>query len=168
MAEVSINIEGLEQMSDELINSGLERLGVFMVSEVQIRAPRDKGQLAGSIFHEVNKDDKSVRTIANTEYAAIQEYGGEISAKGGKALAVPIHADAEGKRPRDFSDLVMIKRKTGPPLLVRIKSKGKNQRFDIMFVLVKRVNIPAQPYLGPALYDNVDRLAEVFVGSGSN
>ncbi|MEM6259678.1 MAG: HK97 gp10 family phage protein [Planctomycetota bacterium] len=90
-----------------------------------------------------------VRVGTNVEYAPIHEFGGTIAAKGG-GLAVPIHPDAkraseQGRGPRDFADLIFIPRAGKPPLLVR----DTGGQWDIMYVLPKRVILPARPVWRP-------------------
>lgn len=150
----------VDKMSRDAIEKGLLAVGIFLEGEVINRVPVDSGALRDSVGFKV--DDGILYVYANMEYAAIQEFGGEITPQQKQALAVPIHPDAKQKAPRDFSDLVLIKRANRPPLLVRLIGKGKVQRMDIMFVLVKSVHIPPQPYLGPALYQNQDKIIEVF------
>ncbi|MBI1939180.1 MAG: HK97 gp10 family phage protein [Ignavibacteriales bacterium] len=159
---ININIDKLEEIVEDSIPLRLEAVGVFLKGEAQSRAPIDSSFLVGQIDYEVNAAGNLVRIIANTEYAAIQEFGGDIRPVDAGALTIPIHPDAKGKRAKDFKDLVLIQRKQGNPLLVRVVGKGKAQRMDIMFVLVQKATIPAQPYLGPALYDNLDKVVEIF------
>ena len=88
----------------------------------------------------------------NDERAAMLHFGGTIRPRTAKALAVPIHPDAQGKRPRDFADLDFIPRKGSgrPPLLVRKVFRGKSdtlRKMDVMFVLLKSVKLPARPFL---------------------
>lgn len=159
---INIDANILQKIADDSIPARLEAVGIYLEGEAISRVPVDSGFLKGQIFREVNDSEKTVRIIANTEYAAIQEFGGDIRPVNAGALTIPIHPDAKGKSARDFSDLVLIQRKQGPPLLVRIIGKGKAQRMDIMFVLVQKATIPAQPYLGPALYSNLDKITEIF------
>lgn len=85
----------------------------------------------------------------NVEYAAIHEFGGTITARGG-GLTVPIHPDAkrasaQGKGARSFGDLKFIPRPGKDPLLVR----DKNGTFEVMYVLKKSVVMPARPVWRP-------------------
>lgn len=147
------------------IDAGLDLVGQFVVGQAAKKAEgqfQGLGKLAGSIFHRVISSDNLVRISANTIYAAIQELGGDIKPDKAKALTVPIHPDAKGKKASDFNDLTLIKRKNGPPLLVRITGKGKKQRMDIMFVLLTKVTIPSRPYLRPAVYENKSTILKVF------
>ena len=126
----------------------LHAIGIEFVAKAIEKVPVDSGALKSSIGYRV---DGFVCTVfAIKEYAAIQEFGGEITPQQKQALAVPVHPDAKNKSPRDFQNLIFIKRANRPPLLVRKIGKGNAQRMDIMFVLVKKVHIPAQPFLFPA------------------
>ena len=71
-------------------------------------------------------------------------FGGRIRARSAKALAIPIAAEAYGKRPRERDDrdqLVVIPRKGKPPLLVK-KQSGELRP---QYVLKKSVEQKAQP-----------------------
>jgi len=72
--------------------------------------------------------------------------GGKILPKRARALAVPIHKDAIGKRPKDFADLQYVPRKGRAPLLVRESGK-RNVRTTVMFILLRSVTIHPHPYL---------------------
>lgn len=103
-----------------------------------------------------------VRVGTALKYAAIQEFGGVITAQG-KALTVPIHRDArraseQGQSVREaFGDtLAFIKRKGKPPLLVRPEG------FDVMYVLVKSVTLPPRPYFRPTLAKQKEPMNKVF------
>ena len=87
-------------------------------------------------------------------YADIQNRGGPIYAKPGQALAIPISEEARNHEgsPRDFPDLTFIRRNGRPPMLVRMGSKtptgraavkGFRTAWDIMYILVASVQIPA-------------------------
>jgi hypothetical protein len=78
-------------------------------------------------------------------YAAIHEFGGTILPKSGKALAIPISAEAKNyASPRDMEGLTLIPRRGRPPLLVREISGGrKKARFEVHWVLVPSVTLPA-------------------------
>lgn len=148
--------------ADQIISDKLTVIGAFISSKASELAPVDLGFLRNSITFSVDLVNKKTRISANTEYAAIQELGGEIKPVDAQALAIPVHPDAKGKSPSDFDDLFMIKRAERAPLLVRKKGRGNNhERLDIMFVLVKKVYIPAQPYLRPAVLNNKSKIMEI-------
>jgi len=126
--------------------------------------------LAGSIFHEVDKSEFKCSIIANKQYAAIQEKGGDIKPKKAKALAIPIHPDAkkaliaENQSIRDvFPDLVLLSPDSAGrehPLLIRPRSRKKQgyNTFDVMYVLVTEVHLKAKPYLVPALLETMPKV----------
>ncbi len=91
---------------------------------------------------------------SNLVYARIHEYGGTIH--GRPLLTIPIHpaaksASAQGLSARQaFPDADFIARKGKPPLIVRFID-GKKTRWEILYVLVPSVTLPARPYLAPSV-----------------
>jgi phage gpG-like protein len=81
-------------------------------------------------------------------YAAIHETGGEIRPKG-RALAIPLHPSAKYAKPRDFSDLFIVKT-AGKIFLARNAGGKRSSRVDFMYLLVPRVRMPARRYLTKA------------------
>lgn len=126
---------------------------------------RVTGHLVNSIVYET--DQFTGRVGSSLVYARLHELGGKIVPKAAGALAIPVHPDAKrASGPRDFGgELGLIKRPGRPPLLIRARDVGKGKRnrdvFDIMYVLMKSVRIPARPYLRPALAANMDRIRAI-------
>ena len=101
------------------------------------------------------------------EYAAIQDRGGTIRAKGKGALAIPLpSARTASGRPKypggpheaeeKLGELVFVDRKDKgkPPLLCKVirtkgsgRGNGKAQELEPLFVLRKSVKIPASKWL---------------------
>jgi len=112
-------------------------------------------QLSRTLHQQVMEKGSTSAKIGmgtDLEYAAIHEFGGIITPKTAKYLAIPING-ATGS-PRDRDDLSL--RKTGGGNLVLVDESG------VQFVLKQSVYIPAQPFLRPAMDENVDRImAEV-------
>ena len=119
-------------------------------------------KLTGALGQSIQVDLRGIReknprirvgpSLLRVPYARIQELGGTIIAKKGRALAVPIGAEGR-KAARDAGgslrslDLIFIKRKGGQaPLLAKKAGKG----IKPLFILVKSVTLPARPYLKPA------------------
>lgn len=75
-------------------------------------------------------------------HAAIHEFGGSIKAKNAKYLAIPVGTYVGS--PRRYSDLKLRKTTKGNLVLV-----DSNQ--TVQYVLKSSVEIPARPYLRPAL-----------------
>lgn len=130
-----------------------------------------KGQLASSIFFDVDEKNLLLTVIANTVYARIQHEGGDIIPKNAQALAIPVHKDAketaipEGRSIRDvFPDLVLIPASdtNSHPLLVRMKSRKKDgyQVFDVMYILVTKVHINGVYYLKNALLSETPKVLQ--------
>ena len=169
MSKVIFNIEAGVKYTESKIYDWLVAVGELGSSAAKVNAPKDKGNLIQEIDYEVMWPERLVRISANTIYAAIQEMGGDIVPKDAKALAVPVHPDAkaalipEGSSIKDvFPDLIYIERNGQAPLLVREAGRGLNHgRFDIMYVLVQKVTIPAQPYLRPAIFENQKQILDL-------
>jgi hypothetical protein len=88
--------------------------------------------------------------------AALLEYGGTVSAKPGKALAIPTAAAKVGVggtvSPRDYppGELFIPNWPKGSGVLARIGSGGA---LEVMFTLVKSVRIPPRPTVKKAAKD---------------
>ncbi len=97
-------------------------------------------------------------------YADILERGGVITPKKGRALAVPVSAEAKQySSPRDMADLTLIPRKGRPPLLVREIVKGGGVTgFELHWVLVPHVTIPAFHWLSQGAKDAKGDMSGVF------
>lgn len=130
-----------------------------------------KGQLASSIFFEVDQKNLKLTVIANTVYARIQHEGGDILPAKAKALAIPVHRDAketvipENKTVRDiFPDLVLIPagKNNSHPILVQMKSRKKDgyQVFDVMYILVTKVHLTGKFYLKNALLSETPKVLQ--------
>ena len=98
----------------------------------------------------------SVLVGSNLAYAAVQEFGGVIKAKPGKALTVPIGSKGRkllrtvGPGGLRSLDLEFIPRQGRPPLLVRLVGGKKSKSIEVLFVLMKSVRLPKRPYMRPA------------------
>lgn len=169
--DIKFNDAKFFNYANQKILAGLDLVGAFVTSEIGKNIKKqgliDTTALVNSRTYKVYATDKKVRCSVNEIYAAIQELGGRIKPDKAGALTVPIHPDAKklvrnGGSAKDMPGLVMIKKKNNPPLLVRIKDKGKRRRFDIMFVLLKSVQIPSRPYMRPAVYENKETITKVF------
>lgn len=77
-------------------------------------------------------------------YAYVHEFGATIRPKRRQYLAIPLNDLARAHRPRDF-DLFVIRSRRGNLLLVARAGDGLLP----MYVLKKRVRVPARPYMGP-------------------
>ena len=90
------------------------------------------GGAAAATRHEVDGNAISI-VVGNNRVpgTAIAQrfFGGTIKAKPGKALAIPVEGSgADGKRPREFSDLFVVSREAGKTgFLARIGAGGQMQ-----------------------------------------
>jgi len=157
--------------ANKKILAGLDLVGAFVTSEIGKNIKKqgliDTTALVNSRTYKVYPTDKKVRCSVNEVYAAIQELGGRIKPDKAGALTVPIHPEAKklvrnGGSAKDMPDLVMIKRKGNPPLLVRVKKSGKKSDIVPMFVLLKSVQITSKPYIRPAVYENKETIMKIF------
>ena len=95
-------------------------------------------------------------TVAE-RYAALQEYGGTVTPKRGRYLAIPFGAALTGagvpryRSPRDVPDLHMVRGKGGNPVLGRTIGTGKGARFEGLFALVRRSQVPETRFIGRAM-----------------
>jgi phage gpG-like protein len=128
------------------------------------------GALAASITHKIMKlAGLSVagQVGTNLAYAAIHEFGGTIEPKNAKWLTIPFEG-VQG-RARDYTDTFFRwkRGKEGQSLILFQNVKGGEP--IPLFVLVKKAEIPARPYLNPALKENeqeiVKRISETLVRS---
>jgi HK97 gp10 family phage protein len=109
--------------------------------------------LSRSLHEEVmeqSKDRAVVEIGPNREYAAIHEFGGVIRAKTARYLAIPV-GNYTGS-PRKYSDLHARKTKAGG--LILVDANG-----NLQYVLKASVEIPARPYLRPALDEHKEEAA---------
>ena len=103
---------------------------------------RDKGLLMASIAGRAEKDGVIVGTTHPG--AALHQHGGVVRAKSGKALALPLTAEAARiDGPRAFPRPLHVRRRKGSESAVLADAKGKPQ-----YALVKKVAVPARPFLG--------------------
>jgi phage gpG-like protein len=163
--EVVIDKNAIQGLADEIIEAGLIVAGeIVKTSAIQNLQDRPgfegKGFLEGQIDSEIIMNEKKVRISANTEYAAIQEFGGDIKPRNVKALTIPLNKEAQGKRAKDFPDLFLIKIHNKAFL---VRKKGKQLQF--MYLLRDQVHIPARPYLAPAVYNNLDKIIQGFANA---
>jgi len=79
-------------------------------------------------------------------YARVQEFGAIIKPKTKKFLTVPMQPKYVGKSARQFNDLSFARNKKGTSMLL-------NDRGDVAYLLLKRVEIPARPFVTPAFRD---------------
>jgi hypothetical protein len=91
--------------------------------------------------------------------------GGTITAKPGKALAIPVHPAAHGKSPRVFNNLTLMILGVKKTAVLAKKEKG-NGRFTTFYILKKSVTQQKDPRTLPpesAMIDGITSAARDFL-----
>lgn len=117
------------------------------------KAPARTSNLRRSIHSEVAAQDESYAEVVvgtDVEYATIHEFGGTITPKNAKYLAIPLTDAARAAiTPLNFPGRLRPIMRGGSGVLV-------DQAGEAQYALRKSVSIPARPYLRPALDENAD------------
>lgn len=149
--------EKLKQLDEAAAGDNLEnaaRAGALIIRNAgSENAPKRTRTLSRSIHIEtLVKQAKYVEIGIGTDldYAAIQEFGGTITPKKGKFLAIPLTSEARAiVSPRNFPEELTAR--FGGNGGVLVDSAGIAQ-----YALVRSVTIPPHPYLRPALDEKID------------
>jgi phage gpG-like protein len=113
----------------------------------------DTARLLRSVTHAVAGG--TLRVGTNVRYAAQRHFGGTLVPKDAKYLAVPLDGAAR-RRPRQFDNLKWAPptAKSGPNVggflvqrLTGRAAKRQKARYRYLFVLLKKVEQPARPFL---------------------
>lgn len=159
----------LETTIKNRLNLGASSISSGGVGSPAGSSPFNKtGTLMRSITHidkTTNPLQPTYRVGTNLIYAHIQEYGGRITAKKGKFLAIPVGVDGQ-RAARDCKgdirslNLTFLKAKSGKMMLVKWLAKGMKAakgskaatggQYVILFVLKKSVILPPRPYMRPS------------------
>lgn len=153
------NLNNVNNQINSDMDNRLLLVGQLVRSAAAKAAPKDTGFLRGQGGYELISE--KVRVFFNAEYAAIQEFGGDIKPVDAKSLSIPIHKDAKGKSPGEFSDLFLMVVDENAFL---VKDLG-NDKLRFMYLLVKKVTLPAQPYLRPAVIENEETILRILAGA---
>jgi HK97 gp10 family phage protein len=151
----------LKQIASAARGKMLANAALAGASEVEVAAkqlvPKKTRSLGRSIHSEVTKSTDDYAEVAigtDLEYAAIQEFGGTITPKNSRYLAIPLTDSAEQYgSPRSYPGSLKPRMRGGHGVLV-------DESGTAVYALVKRVTIPAHPYLRPALDNNEARARE--------
>lgn len=129
--------------------------GLIPLQAAAEKAPKRTRTLARSIHMEEGDSSPTYAEVfvgpSDLPYAAIQEFGGVVSPKVAKLLAIPVDAEARTAGSPRGQDLVFVKTLGGQMFLM--DKDGK-----IRYSLRRSVTIPAHPYLRPAFDENVERI----------
>lgn len=147
-----------EIQADALVEAGLAG-GLPIQNAGKTKAPKLTRTLSRSIHMEVASRTPQyvlVEIGTDLEYAAIQEFGGVISAKNVQYLTVPLTEQAKATvTARAFPGKLTPVFRKGASRGALVDESGMAQ-----FALVKSVTIPAQPYMRPALDEQGDNAAQ--------
>lgn len=120
------------------------------------------GNLSRSILVKEDEDNTPDRVFVwigtDVKYAAIHEFGGTIVPKKGKFLTIPLTKVARGVGAREYP---------GKLRAVVNGEKGvlRDESGVAQYALVKRVTIPARPYLRPAFDEHKGEAMDDFIGA---
>jgi len=174
----AVNIEGAERFTKKMrespqrIHQGVVRalrLAVAAVTrDAKLAAPVRSGRLRASIRGRVEEHALLGGSFGivgtNIIYGRIQELGGEIRPRNVQFLTIPIGAaqTASGvtRGPaRSFPNTLVLRSRAGKLLIMQRAGRGGLRP---LFVLVRRVQLSPNPYLGPALEGNRRNLVQWF------
>lgn len=154
------------------LERALYRIGMISEARIKARISRiglvDQGALINSIRYNVSMEsDGGTVTVSSdgVKYAAIHEFGGEITPKNARALTIPAAPWAKYRRARDFK-LIRIKNILVDPNRLTPGSKTI-PRDAIGFRLVKRVTIRPKWYFRDGIRDAAPTIVEILRGIGA-
>jgi phage gpG-like protein len=111
---------------------------------------RDSGTLSKAFSWSLGSDRRSVLIVNPLKYAAMQNFGGTVTPKTGKYLAVPLPTlsitERRAKKPRDFSDTFFAKSRKGNLILFQKTGKQKDA-IRPLFVMKTSVTIKPRPFM---------------------
>lgn len=124
------------------------------------------GRLLNSVTKKIDDSGDTITGEVGTEgvpYASIHEFGGTIKPKNAKALTIPL----DGNRRNDGSPIITISEvfNTKKAFVTRngvVLLKNGKTSVQPMFVFKKSVDIPARPYMAPALAAKKDQILKDF------
>lgn len=148
---------GLTDPSSPKVKAAMTRAAAIIVADaklnVRAKLNRDSdGHLDNSIGYRFLSPFEVLIGSFGIPYARIHEYGGTITPKEAKALAIPIDPRFKGRRAKNVENLFRLK-----DILYQKRGKG----LIAAFVLKKSVFIPPRPWLTPAFITRRKRVNEI-------
>lgn len=150
------------QPNDRRFREALLRAAEIIEAHAQlnIRAKLNKnshGPLRNSIGHRFKSNTEILVGSFGIPYARIHEYGGPITPKVARMLAIPIDPQFEGRRAKNVPNLFRGRGRAGHILF----QKQADGSMLPAYVLKDSVQIPARPWLGPAVLKTRARVNEI-------
>lgn len=134
LGKLMAKLDAIGGNSSEVIEKSIENVTVFVRDDARLRCPVDSGDLRQSIDYEVTKEEGKVKgtVFTNTDYAPYVEFG------------------------------------TGPVGEASNEQAGITYRQEKWLVNIPEVGLrytegqPAQPFMYPAIKDNVNQIEKKF------
>jgi len=141
-----------------------------MMANVQKNFRVGSGMLLNSIPQgsRVSEENGVIKGEVGPEgvpYASIHEFGGEITPKNAKYLAIPLD-EVKGPdgiaraKPMDFAGRSFFIKSRAGNLILAMRAEGGEM--VPLFLMKKSVKVPARPYIRPALEAKREEIAEKF------
>jgi phage gpG-like protein len=148
---IAHGVDGAAQELASRVRASLTKTAAGTPSAVGSPPSRQTSSLHDGITWHRDGKGARVGVLKSIKYAAIQEFGGVITAKNRRLLAIPVHPKAKARArmrrgPRSFAFLFMVKSKKGNWLLVRRKGK---KGIEVYYVLKPSITLPPRPYFFP-------------------
>jgi phage gpG-like protein len=109
----------------------------------------DQGTLMRSFMWSLGSGGRSVLIVTPMKYAAMQNFGGTVTPKAGKFLAIPLPTLSPTERkskPRDFQNTFFSKSRKGNLILFE-KTGKKKDAIRPLFVMKSSVTIKPRPFM---------------------
>lgn len=177
--ELSDNLRALAQaLDDERCQQALMQGGLLLEREIKrnIRSNHliETGNLRESVTAEPEGSDAVTVGPRNVVYAAIHEFGGVIRPRNSKYLAIPLTPKAKkAGSPKNYPGDLQPMRLAGLQdrlFLVDSKRMKRTARSELSlaYILVKSVQMPARPYVRPALDEHGDDAIQAIADALAN
>jgi len=133
---------------------------------------RLSGGLLNSVYVNYKMEGKTMTGqlgVKNIPYGAIHEFGGTITPKNAKHLWIPRYVNSKKMTPMEFMALkkgnprdYFLNDKVAGKVLNKNRKKNERAKIIPLFMLVDKVQMPARPYLAPAMEDAFDNYGDYY------
>ena len=102
-------------------------------------------------FLKTTSGDLAAAALSSVPYAGIHNVGGTVRPNEKKWLTIPIAAKARNRKATDFTDAFFVQSRSRDTLfLMRPKSKKKNAKLELLYVLKKSIYLRPTKYIDTA------------------